>query len=143
MIVEETEVVLPGRAPVGSESTDGWVGAVPAVCAVHCVLTPLFASTLPFFAHTTVVETWLLALSVLMASASLVVSWRSHGRWVVWGLAAFGFLVWGSAVAGWVGPLSERVVAPVGGLMVAVSLFWNGRLRHRAVCDSCACPVHP
>ena len=30
-----------------------------------------------------------------------------------------------------------------GGFVVAGSLFWNGRLRHKAVCASCACPVHP
>ena len=31
----------------------------------------------------------------------------------------------------------------LGGLLVAVSLFWNGHLRHKAVCGACACPVHP
>ena len=152
VIVEEAERVVPGTASnevadgsalVDTKSTRAWVGAVPAVCAVHCLVTPLLASTLPFFAHTTVVETWLLALSVMMAFASLAVSWRSHGRWVVWGLAAFGFLVWGTAVAGSLELLPEAVVAPVGGSLVAVSLFWNGRLRHKAVCASCACPVHP
>ncbi len=152
MIVEEAEMVVPGTAsnevvdgsaPVDSKSTRGWVGAVPAVCVVHCLVTPLLASTLPFFAHTTVVETWLLALSVVMAFVSLAVSWRSHRQWLVWGLAAFGFLVWGTAVAGSVELLPEAVAAPVGGGLVAVSLFWNGRLRHKAVCGSCACPVHP
>ena len=111
MIVEEAEIlesaiaskeVAPAAAavPVGSESTSGWVGAVPTVCAVHCLVTPLFASTLPFFAHATVVEIWLVALSALMALASLSVSWRSHGQWGVWGLAAFGFLIWGADVLG-------------------------------------------
>ena len=154
MIVEEAEIlesaiaskeVAPAAVavPVGSESTSGWVGAVPTVCAVHCLVTPLFASTLPFFAHATVVEIWLVALSALIALASLAVSWRSHGRWGVWGLAAFGFLIWGAAVSGSVEFLPEAVLAPVGGAVVAGSLFWNGRLRHKAVCGSCACPVHP
>ncbi len=152
MIVEEAEMVEPGTALkvvadgsalVDSKSTRGWVGAVPAVCVVHCLVTPLFASTLPFVAHTTVVETWLLALSMVMAFASLVVSWRSHGQWVVWALAACGFLVWGMAVAGSVELLPETVAAPFGGFLVAGSLFWNGRLRHKAVCAACACPVHP
>ncbi len=54
-----------------------------------------------------------------------------------------GFSVWIAALAGWLGTLPEALMSPLGGLLVAISLFWNGHLRHRAVCGSCACPVHP
>ncbi len=121
----------------------GWFGALPAICAVHCLAMPILASTLPFFAATHAWEAWLVALSGLLAAATLGTSWRAHGRWSVWALASLGFAVWIAARAGWLGMLPESLMSPVGGLLVAISLFWNGHLRHKAVCGSCACPVHP
>jgi hypothetical protein len=104
---------------------------------------PIAASTIPFFAATHAWEAWLLGLSAVLATATLASSWRTHGRWAVWVIASLGFAVWIAALAGWSGTLPESVVSPVGGLLVAGSLFWNGHLRHKAVCGSCACPVHP
>ncbi len=121
----------------------GWFGAVPAICAVHCLAMPILASTLPFFAATHAWEAWLVALSALLAAVTLAASWRLHGRRVVWVLASLGFAVWIAALAGWLGALPASLMSPLGGLLVAISLFWNGHLRHQAVCGSCACPVHP
>ena len=131
----------PG-APDTAPASD-WLGVLPAICAVHCLAMPIVASTLPFFAATHAWEGWLLGLSAVLATATLAASWRTHGRWVVWILASVGFAVWAAALAGWSGALPESVVSPVGGLLVAGSLFWNGHLRHKAVCGACACPVHP
>lgn len=135
-VVEQPADPSEGRGP-------GWLGALPAICAVHCLLMPILASTLPFFAATHAWESWLLALSALLATVALAFSWRSHGRWAVWAIASLGFAVWVAALAGWLDPLPESLMSPLGGLLVAVSLFWNGHLRHQAVCGSCACPVHP
>ena len=123
--------------------TSGWSGAVPAICAVHCLAMPILASTLPFFAATHAWEVWLVALSAVLGAVTLAASWRLHGRRAVWAVAALGFAVWIAALAGWLGPLPESLMSPLGGLLVAISLFWNGHLRHQAVCGSCACPVHP
>jgi len=121
----------------------GWSGVLPAICAVHCLAMPILASTLPFFAVTHTWEVWLLSVSALLAGATLASSWRLHGRPAVWGVASLGFAVWVAALAGWMGPLPESLMSPLGGSLVAISLFWNGHLRHQAVCGSCACPVHP
>jgi hypothetical protein len=121
----------------------GWTGFLPAICAVHCLAMPLLASTLPFFAATHAWEVWLLAVSVVLAGATLAFSWRLHGRLVVWLVASVGFAVWIAALAGWTSPLPESLMSPLGGSLVATSLFWNGHLRHKAVCGSCTCPVHP
>ena len=123
--------------------TSVWIGALPAICAVHCLAMPIFASTLPFFAATHQWEAWLVALSGLLVTVTLVTSWQLHGRWSVWALASLGFAVWIAALAGWLGALPESLMSPLGGLLVALSLFWNGHLRHQAVCGVCACPVHP
>ena len=129
-------------APSGGRAS-GWFGALPAICAVHCLAMPILASTLPFFAATHAWEAWLVAFSGLLAAVTLGTSWRAHGRWSVWTLASLGFAVWIAALAGWFGTLPESLMSPLGGLLVALSLFWNGHLRHQAVCGSCACPVHP
>ncbi len=131
------------QAASGEGRASGWSGILPAVCAVHCLAMPILASTLPFFAATHSWEAGLLALSALLAGVTLASSWRLHGRWAVWAVALLGFAVWIAALAGWLGPLPESLMSPVGGVLVAGSLFWNGHLRHKAVCGSCACPVHP
>ncbi len=133
-----------GASTATSEGrASGWFGAIPAICAAHCLAMPILASTLPFFAATHAWEVWLVALSGLLATLILATSWRLQGRWVVWTLASLGFAVWIAALAGWLGTLPESLMSPLGGLLVASSLFWNGHLRHQAVCRSCACPVHP
>ena len=120
-----------------------WSGVLPAVCAVHCLAMPILASTLPFFAASHAWEAWLLGVSAVLAAATLASSWRLHGRSAVWVVASLGFAVWVAALAGWMGPLPESLTSPLGGSLVAISLFWNGHLRHQVVCASCACPVHP
>ncbi len=134
-------VESPGAA--AERRVSRWSGILPAICAVHCLGMPILASTLPFFAATHAWEAWLLALSGLLAAVTLATSWRLHGRWMVWAVAALGFVVWIAALAGWPGTVPESLMSPLGGLLVAGSLFWNGHLRHQAVCERCACPVHP
>jgi hypothetical protein len=130
-------------AASGQGLASSWSGVLPAICAVHCLAMPILASTLPFFAATHAWEAWLLGVSVLLAAGTLASSWRLHGRRAVWGVASLGFAVWVAALAGWLGPLPESLMSPLGGSLVAISLFWNGHLRHQSVCGSCACPVHP
>ena len=135
------DVGEPPTATVEGRAS-GWFGALPAICAVHCLAMPILASTLPFFAATHAWEAWLVALSGLLATLTLATSWQLPGRCVVWTLASLGFAVWIAALAGWLGTLPESLMSPLGGLLVASSLFWDGHLRHRAVCGSCACPAH-
>ena len=143
----ESRTIWKGVAEASAASAEGrgsvWFGALPAICAVHCLAMPILASTLPFFAATHAWESWLVALSALLVALTLGTSWTLHGRWSVWALASLGFAVWIAALAGWLGTLPESLMSPLGGLLVALSLFWNGHLRHQAVCGACACPVHP
>ena len=130
------------QAASAKGSVSGWSGVLPAVCAVHCLAMPILASTLPFFAATHGWEAWLLGVSAMLATATLLSSWRLHGRSAVWVVAGTGFALWSAAHAGWMAPLPESLMSPLGGGLVAIALFWNGHLRHQAVCGSCPCPVH-
>ncbi len=131
------QAALPSARP-----SRAWIGALPTICAVHCLVAPVLVSALPFFAAAHAFEGWLLGASALLAGASLMTSWRLHGRSTVLVLAVVGFGVWTLAVAGLLGPLPEALMSPIGGMLVAGSLFWNGRLRHQAACGPCACPAH-
>ena len=133
---------VTGEEALTSASPSGWIGALPTICAVHCLVAPILVPALPFFAASHALEGWFLAASAVLAVASLATSWRLHGRLSVWLIAAVGFGVWGMSVAGLLAPLPEALMSPLGGVLVAGSLFWNGRLRHRAACGPCACPAH-
>ena len=134
--------VTGGGERAGADPKAAWIGALPTICTIHCVVAPVLVSTLPFFAATHALEGWLLAASAVLALASLATSWRLHGNGAVWLMAAAGFAVWSTAVAGWLEPLPEAAMSPLGGLLVAGALFWNGRLRHQTACGPCACPAH-
>ena len=81
---------------------------------------------------------------IIAALFGVLLPWLWNASFPVWPwVFASLFAVWGAALAGWLGTLPESLMSPFGGLLVASSLFWNGHLRHQAVCGSCACPVHP
>ena len=83
----ESRTIWKGVGEPSAASAEGrasvWVGALPAICAVHCLAMPILASTLPFFAATHAWEGWLVALSALLVALTLGTSWRLHGRWSV------------------------------------------------------------
>ena len=94
------------------------------------------------FGHSAGVEWTFLAISAVLALWSLMVTVSTHGQRWIWAPVVAGFAIWASAIAGWTEPAPEFLMAPLGGLVVAAGLFWNGQLRHRAVCASaCACPA--
>ncbi len=133
---------VSGRQALVDARPSAWIAAVPTICAVHCVVTPVLVSTLPFFAATHALEAWLLGASALVVAASLRASWRLHGRPMVGAVAAAGLGVWSLSAAGWLAPLPEAATSPLGGLLVGVALVWNGRLRHQGACGQCSCPAH-
>jgi len=117
-----------------------WASVLPAACALHCTLTPLLASVLPFVSADHRWEWLFWGVAVIVGWISLRISWPAHGRIGVLLLAAVGAGLWGAAIVGWVGP--EALMAPLGGLLQAAALWWNGRLRHAAACDDCGCRMH-
>lgn len=119
-----------------------WIATLSTVCAVHCVAAPMLVSTLPVFTAMHAFEGWLVGASALVATGSLSASWRLHRCPLAWGGAAAGVTIWSLSVAGWLAPLPESATSLLGGLLIAIALFRNGRLRHQAECGPCPCPAH-
>lgn len=119
-----------------------WATILPAACAIHCTITPLLATALPLLALGHKWEWVFLAFAVVLAGVSLRITWPTHRRMGVLVLAGVGLITWATALVGWLAPLPEPVMSPVGGLMLAGALFWNGRLRHQVACDDCGCGMH-
>jgi MerC mercury resistance protein len=119
-----------------------WATVLPAACAIHCTVTPLLAVSLPVLALSHRLEWLLLASAVVLAGFSLRITWPTHRRMGVLFLAGFGLLMWGTALLGWLEPLPEPLMSPLGGLTMAGALLWNGRLRHKAACNDCGCGMH-
>jgi hypothetical protein len=116
---------------------DTWAVAAPMLCAVHCAATPLLVVFLPALALTPAAESWLLALSAVVATLAIVPGIRVHGRLEVVVPVALGLFVWGAALAHWLHPLPEPLVSSVGAMGVAGGIFWSARLRHRVSCVAC------
>lgn len=119
-----------------------WATVLPAACAIHCTITPLAATALPLLALSHKLEWLLLASAVVLAGISLRITWPTHRRVAVLVLAALGLGTWTAALFGWLAPLPEPVMSPLGGLILAGALYWNGRLRHEAACSDCGCGMH-
>ncbi|MBH16142.1 MAG: hypothetical protein CME30_02520 [Gemmatimonadetes bacterium] len=116
--------------------------AVPLVCAVHCILTPMATPTLSVLGHNSGIEYGLLAVAFLMATTAYGVAWRHHRNHLVWFLGLLGFMIWMVSLEGSFLALSESRGSMVGSFVVAGTLLWNGHLRHKAVCGECICPIH-
>jgi MerC mercury resistance protein len=129
------------RVEKGETGLD-WATLLPAACAIHCTITPLLAVALPVLALSHKLEWLLLASAVVLAGISLRITWPTHRRVGVLVMAFSGLAVWAAAVLGWLAPLPEPVMSPLGGLTLAGALFWNGRLRHEAACNDCGCGMH-
>ncbi len=119
---------------------------LPAACAIHCVLTPIFVAVLPIMQFGEVIEPGLLAVSMVIGAVEARSGLRVHGRWAVGVAVALGASIWSASLLGAFLPsIPEPLSSAVGGLTIAAALFWNGQLRHKRECaEECSCPVpHP
>jgi hypothetical protein len=117
------------------------VSMTPALCAVHCVVAPLLAGTLPLIA-TPMAEWLLLAVSAAIAFWLLVSGFTTHRQLGPCWLGGLGLACWLGAMAELLPASGQDAVAMTGGLIMAGALQWSGRLRHAANCAACGCPAH-
>lgn len=115
---------------------------LPFMCAVHCVVTPVLVAFVPVLGVSSWAEWCLLAISVAAAMFALGRGTRSHRNGIVRVLAGNGVAIWALSLLGVFEPMPETLTSPVGGLVLAAALFWNGRLSHRHECGECGCPMH-
>lgn len=119
-----------------------WAGALPLVCAAHCMATPLLVLAAPALALSDGGEALVKAASALLAAAVAWGGFRLHRRGEALLLVALGVAVWAAVVAlDAHGPVG-RLGSGAGGVLLAGGMFWNAQLRHRAACRDCGCPGH-
>jgi MerC mercury resistance protein len=129
------------RTDAGSAAI-GWAAAVPLLCAVHCLASPVLVMAAPAMAlgrgGEAVVQAASAVLAVLMGWSGI----RAHGRRAVLAPMGVGVALWvAPALAGWTGA-AETVAHAAGGVLLAGGMIWSARLRHRAACNHCGCPAH-
>ncbi|MEZ4417149.1 MAG: MerC domain-containing protein [Gemmatimonadota bacterium] len=139
---EEPNTVIGSDSSTATSRMERLGTWLPTLCAVHCLLTPALLGLAPALALPPAAELPVLAVSVALALLAVHSGVQDHGDRRVLGLLMTGSLLWLASLQGLLAPLPEYMASPVGGLLVATSLVWNGRLRHRSLCRAtCTCPV--
>lgn len=126
----------------GTSAAIGWAAAVPLLCAVHCIASPLLLVAAPALAPGHAAEAMVQAVSAVLAAVMAWSGIRVHGRRAVLGPMAAGLVLWcAPALAGWTGA-AETAAHAMGGVLLAAGMIWSARLRHEAACHHCGCPAH-
>lgn len=129
------------RTDAGSAAID-LAAAVPLLCAVHCLASPVLVMAAPALALVRGGEALVQAASAVLAALMAWSGIRAHGRRAVLAPMIAGLALWSApALAGWTGT-AETLAHAAGGVLLAVGMIWSARLRHRAACHHCGCPAH-
>lgn len=113
-----------------------WTAAAAGLCAVHCLLTPVFAAALPFLAVEEVTEWWALAATVILGTGITLLGPARRRRMVLAVLAA-GAALWCASLAGLLQPMPEAVTSASGSLIFAGGMLWSARVCRSGSCDVC------
>jgi hypothetical protein len=129
------------RTEGGSAAID-WAAAVPLLCAVHCLASPVLVMAAPALALGHRGEAVVQATSAVLAAMMAWSGIRAHGRRAVLAPMLAGLVLWSApALAGWTGA-AETLAHAAGGVLLAGGMIWSARLRHTAACHHCGCPAH-
>jgi hypothetical protein len=120
----------------------GWASLAPALCAVHCAVTPVLVLIAPTLAPGAAVEFGLYGATVLVAAWAMAKGLRQHGDYRPVLPIAAGLVFWGASILLLFHPVPEELTTIVAALVVASALVWNARLQCAADAESaCACQV--
>jgi hypothetical protein len=120
----------------------GWASAAPALCAVHCAVTPLLVLFAPALAPGESVEFALYGITVVVASWAMAKGLQQHGDLRPVLPIAVGLLFWGASILLLFHPIPEELTTIIAAVVVASALVWNSRLQCAANAESaCACQV--
>jgi hypothetical protein len=103
----------------------------PALCAVHCALSPAVALAIPAAAGPGA-ERWGFVASAGLACAAISAGLRAHRQALPVALIVAGLLVWGASVMELYAPFGEVVTTTAGALLTGAGMLWSARLAHRA-----------
>ncbi len=109
------------------------------VCAIHCLAMPLIITLLPFIGstflanHTT--ELWVLGSSWTLAGLLLLKDFRKHSK--VLPLFLLGMSIVSKMIEVLVlGESSEKFMAPLGGILIAIAYYFNWKYNAACKCET-------
>jgi hypothetical protein len=129
-------------SPIARSQRQTAAVAAPLLCAAHCIATPLLVLFAPMLILPPAVEVILITGTLALVAALLWRGVRVHGQLRIAIPAVTGALLWigGELTGSHSTPV--LILHAVGGILLAVSLLWNARLRHAALCRGCGCSAH-
>lgn len=122
---------------VAAAAAERWVGWTTAVCAVHCLLSPVLVLALPVLALGEAIERVVLVALLPLSVALLWRGVRRHRRIGPCAPMAAGLASWLAALAGAAHGVAQAGLVAAGGALVFLSLQWSTRLAARCGCTSC------
>lgn len=114
---------------------------ITSLCALHCLLLPIFISFAPLIASTFVAEAWfertILSFSILIGFAALFIGFSKYHRqlYPIYSLTLGALIYWNKDIFG---HDFEPFILGIGALFIIVAHFANLRLcRQCKKCKSC------
>lgn len=124
------------QAPSTFEAPARWAAVAAALCGIHCLLTPILVTALPFLAVSAATEWWALGLTVLLGGGVTLLG-PARDRWGVLAVLAAGTAIWCASLLGLFEPLPETLTSPVGSLVFAGGMLWSARVCRSHACERC------
>lgn len=128
-----------GPPAVSLEAPSRWTAMAACACAVHCLLTPLIATALPFLAVSESSEWWALGITLVLGG-SVTFLGPARRRAPVLLLLGLGTAIWTASLLGLLEPLPEHLISPAGSLVFAAGMLWSARICRAGACERCELP---
>jgi len=130
-----------------STSLDKFAILLSGVCLLHCLITPVLLTLTPLVSMTAFVEDFLfhkLLLWLVLPSSTLALflGCRKHKQWPIVGTGALGMAILITVtVVGhdWFGLVGEKIATSIGGLILALSHYFNYKACQNTTCSDSNC----
>jgi len=118
---------------------------ISGICAIHCLILPVFIAVLPLWSFVTVLHDWLHPTFIVMIAPTVYfASKRSHFDHKITGFLTTGFLL---ILVGWIfghfwiGHLFETVLTVIGSFVLITGHWFN--YKHHQTCSVKSHNHHP
>lgn len=126
----------PPQTPFALEAPARWAAAAAFLCGIHCLLTPILVTALPFLAVSASTEWWALGLTVVLGGGVTLLG-PARDRWAVLAVLATGAGIWCASLLGIFEPTPETVTSATGSLIFAGGMLWSARICRARECERC------
>lgn len=127
---------LTRHAATDLEALALWPAVAAFLCGIHCLLTPVLVTALPFLAVSAATEWWALALTV-MSGGGVTLLGPARDRSVVVALLGAGATIWCASLLAVFEPVPETATSAMGSLIFAGGMLWSARICRSGACERC------